>query len=828
MDPASEILEAVEITADFVPIKISKDTIEYNADAFNVQPNEAVEDLLKKLPGVEVDQDGNIQAQGEDVERVLVDGKEFFGTDPKMATKNLPADAVDKVKVYDRLSDMAEFSGIDDGERQKTINLELKEDKKKGVFGNLEGGYGTDNHYNAKASINRFTTKSQLSFLGMGNNINQQGFSVNEYVNFAGGMQALASSGGRLRLGGSSSSVPISNGLSDGLARTLAGGLNYNVELGKKFDLRTNYFYNNINNTVTQDVYRQNFVGEVFETISEGDSETESQGHRASIIAKYEIDSTQNIELRANGSFSDGQNVQVDSSLTAFDGGEDRRNGRRTDYLTKSDRVSFDGELYYNKKLGQKNGRVLTANLGMDYSNSDIDGELQSLNRFFESGRVDVLDQLQYQVGKFSQWHTRLSYTEPIGNRKYLEFNYRYQKHDDDSDKDIYDIDQQSGLPVINDTLSIQYTRDFSYHRAGATFRLNTNRSSLNIGLQYQDSDLNGIVNSNENPIKRDFENLLPSVRWRYQFAAARTLRVDYTTSVQVPDIEQLSPVVDNSDPLRIYLGNPSLKAEYRHRARIRFHSFSQFSNTAIFGSLTSTYTRNRIITSKSVNSDLVELQVPVNIDGDWRTQFYASFSRPVKFIHSRVRVNARVNYTDSKIYVNIVQGGNNNFAESDMQRWDRSAGLSFQSLNHKVYAYDFGGNWALNTTKYAVDPTADQKFFTHTYYVDFSLNFLKNWRFKTDFDLTLYTGEQFLQDEVLPVWTASVSRFIMKDKRGEIKLSCFDILDKNRGINRTSNSNYIQEVRSNSLGRYLMLSFVYSLKGFGQFDGPVHVTRRR
>ena len=829
LEPASEVLGEVEVTADHIPIRITKDTIEYNSDAFQTQPNQVVEDLLKKLPGVEVDKDGNVQAQGEDVQNVLVDGKEFFGSDPKMATKNLPADAVDKVQVYDRMSDMAEFSGIDDGERQKTINLKLKEDKKKGVFGTVEAGYGTDEHYNAKASINRFTKSSQLSFLGMGNNINEQGFSVNEYLNFAGGMSALASGGGRIRLGGRDQTVPISNGLSDGLARTLAGGVNYNVDIGKKFELRTNYFYNNIDNTISQDAYRQNFVGETYETNSTSESNTESQGHRVNLIAEYDLDSTQNIELRSSLSLSDGSSMQIDSSISSLNQGEDRRNASLTDYASESDRYNLTGELYYRKRFGEKRGRVLTANLGMNSTNTSSDGTLMSINEFFQTGRYDLIDQLQNQTGQFNEWHTRLSYTEPIGKNKWLEANYRYEKNDDDSDKDIYDVDPGSGLPVLNDTLSVAYTRDFSYHRAGFTFRWNTIKSSLSVGLQYQGSDLTGFVNSSENRIDKDFRNLLPSLSYRYEFASARSLRFEYNTRIDVPDVDQLSPIVDNSDPLRIYLGNPNLKAEYVHSARLGFHSFSQFSSTAIFGMLRATYTENQIINAKSIDTNLVEISIPRNIDGQLNLSAFGSFSRPVNFIKSRIRLDGRLSYTNSKIYINIADGMGVDFQESSYDRWSETIGISFQSLNSDVYTYDVGGKWTFNNTFYELEGQTDQSFFTQNYYAEFGLTFLKNWNIRTEFDVNIYSGDGFSDTQTLPLWSASLSRYILKDKKGEIKLSCFDILNKNRGISRVSNSNYLEEVNSNSLGQYFMLSFIYSIKGFAQGAAPdVHITRRR
>ena len=222
LEPENTVLNPVEVKADYVPVELKKDTIAYNADAFETQPNANVEDLLKKLPGIEVNPDGSVKAQGEDVQRILVDGKEFFGDDPQMATKNLPAKAVKKVKVYDKQSEMSEFSGVDDGTRMKTIDLQLKDEFKKGLFGTAQAGYGTDERYNAKAALNRFTKTSQLSFLGQLNNINQQGFTFQDRMNFSGGMAGMSGGGGgggrnvemRVGGGGSGSSVPISSGTS--------------------------------------------------------------------------------------------------------------------------------------------------------------------------------------------------------------------------------------------------------------------------------------------------------------------------------------------------------------------------------------------------------------------------------------------------------------------------------------------------------------------------------------------------------------------------------------------------------------------------------------
>ena len=293
LEPANTILSEVEVKADHVPIEITKDTISYNADAFETQPNADVEELLKKLPGIEVGQDGSIKAQGEEVTRVFVDGKEFFGDDPKMATKNLPAKGVKKVKVYDKQSEMAEFTGIDDGIREKTIDLQMKDEFKKGLFGTAQAGYGSDERYNAKAAINRFTKTNQVSFLGQFNNINDQGFSFNDRMNFSGGMRGMGGGGGgrSMEFRSSGSDVPFNTGNNTGLINTGAAGLNFNFQQNKNFNIRSSYFYNNVNKELDQFSFRQTFSDDPFDTEETANRDSENQSHSFALNSDIQIDS---------------------------------------------------------------------------------------------------------------------------------------------------------------------------------------------------------------------------------------------------------------------------------------------------------------------------------------------------------------------------------------------------------------------------------------------------------------------------------------------------------------------------------------------------------
>jgi hypothetical protein len=254
----------------------------------------------------------------------------------------------------------------------------------------------------------------------------------------------------------------------------------------------------------------------------------------------------------------------------------------------------------------------------------------------------------------------------------------------------------------------------------------------------------------------------------------------------------------------------------------MHFHSFSQFSNTSLFAMINTTYTQNKIVNSTFINPDLQRITTPINIDNDLQVQLYGSFSTPMKFIHSRVRLNLNTTYTNSQEIINQIA--------QNLNRWNNTLGLEFQSLNSDVIELTLGGDWTYSNTNYESNESIDQSYFIQHYYTDLTINFLKTWSIGTSFDVRFFSGEQFNGDETLPLWKAQLSKYVFKDRRGEIRLSAFDVLDENRGINRTANANYIEEIKSNALGRYVMLSFIYSIKGFGAQpeQAPVWMTRRR
>ena len=800
---ANTILSEVEVTADHVPIEITKDTITYNADAFQTQPNAVVEDLLKKLPGIEVAADGSIKAQGEDVQKILVDGKEFFGDDPKMATKNLPAKALKKVKVYDKQSDMSEFTGVDDGEREKTIDLQLKDEFKKGLFGTAEAGYGTDERYNAKASINRFSKTSQLSFLGQLNNINQQGFSFNDRMNFSGGMRGMSSGGGggRTMEMTMTQDAPFGDGSSTGLINTGAAGLNFNWQPNKQFNIRSSYFFNGVEKNLLQNSFRQNLSDDPYDTDEDSESNTENQSHSIALNSDIKLDSTQQVKVNArigisNGSSLDSsflQNIVPDNML---------QNQSLTRTNNGSDNFSLNAGATYIKRLGNK-GRNISVGGTVTSGDQDTDSKLKALTEYLNTGETDALDQLQYTLSNDVRLDGQVSFTEPLRKRRFLELSYNFNTLNADYDHDVYDLETTN--PVPNDTLSNAYSSIFQYHRPGITFRYSGEVNTVNAGIQYQISELTGNLSRSETDIKQNYNHLLPRFIWRSNLGNGKNLRFNYTTRVNQPTIVQLSPVVDNTDPLRLYVGNPNLDAEYTHNLSFNFHSFSQFSSTSFFASVGGSITNNKIITSRFINEDFREISTPINIANEDGMNMYVSYGRPLKPIHSRVTLNGNFNFTNTQ---NVIAD-----ELLDLNRWSRTVGITISNMNSNVLEYNLGGSWTFSDNYYRSNEALNQNTLLHTYFIDVTLTIWKKWKLQAGYDYNLYTSDQFAENQSLPLMEASISRFVLPGDKGQIKFSVFDVLDENRGISLTANPNYLEEIRSNSIGRYAMLSFIYSLR---------------
>lgn len=822
-DPEFTLSETV-IEGERTPIFINGDTLEYNADAFKTQPNDNVEDLLRKLPGVEVQRDGTVKAQGEEVQRVLVDGKEFFGDDPQMATKNLPADAIDRVQVFDKASETAEFTGVDDGNEQKTINLKLKEDKKQGVFGKVIGGYGTDNRYEGKANVNRFNNRLQFSTLGMINNINEAGFSLNDYLNFMGGMQNLMTGGGEMRLTiEDDGSLPIDMGNSQGLINTAGGGLNFNYDITKQTELSVNYLYSNIKTRKDREVYRENFLGDQT-YISETDQDQLSQynQHSVNLSLRTQLDSMTKLTWRNTFGIRDAFNTS-DRFSRLLSAEQILTNEGFSDGETMGDRGNLSSNLTLLRRF-KKVGRAFTANASFGAQNDQSDLDLFTRNRFYQGAVVsfaDSVNQAQGQTVKQLTYSGRVTYTEPLGKGRYLEGNFMHSNFGENSRRDVFDRFPTG--ETLNDQLSNHFQKDYIYNRGGLSMRINRKKSRFNLGLNYQQAKLIGEIFSQDTLITQDFRNWLPSMRYSYDFGTAKSIALRYNTSIREPSLEQLQPLVNNTDPLNIYLGNPDLQAEYTHNVSTQLVIFDQFSFTNLFLNFNLRYTQNKITQSRRIDSLFRQTIQPVNVGQDIILTSFLNFGTPIKPLKIKLNLDVQTTYNRGIVFVNAI--------ENTTDRWIASSVLSFENRSKDRIDWRIGGELGYNQSQYSVNAELDQSFVNQRYFFDLDINLdkQKKWQLSSQLDYWVYpTSGPFAQAQNIALWEASIGHTFLENDRARIELVGFDLLNQNIGLNRTNELNYFQEERITTLSRYVMLRFTWNLSAFGSQGVQIELNDRR
>ena len=822
MSDKNKVLSEIIINGEAPPVTLVGDTIQYNAGSFKTVPNANVEDLLKKLPGVKVDKDGTVKAQGEKVQKVLVDGKEFFGNDPKVATKNLPADAVDKVQVYDKLRDQAQMTGFDDGNSEKTINLKLKEDKKKGKFGKINAGIGTDDRYQGKFNVNSFKGARQMSVIGMGNNTNAEGFSFMDILNFTGAMSQLKNGGGNINLtiGPDDPLAGLLGGNNSGINTTWGGGINYNNIIGTKTDFQSNYFYNRYNPKRISNIQRQYFTpANLYKQNSVTDNV--NNNHRLNFSADYQIDSFRSLKISPNFSYQKTSNTSVSDYNTFTDQGAKINEGN-SNSLANNEGTTLSTNILFRNKF-RKRGRTFSLNLLTNFNNSQGDGSLQSITNFYSpSGyilRNDSINQKNSNSADLKGYNARAVYTEPIFKKSLLEFSVGKSYTENVSSKTTYDYNRSNGkFDLVNTTLTNDFENIYSYTTGGLRLRKQTKTYNYAIGATWQQAALNGkISNLKDSVIGKNFTNILPNARFQYYFSRFKNILLNYSTNTNQPSITQLQPVPDNTNPLYIKLGNPDLKQEFMQSVRLNASFVNPYKNRNFFAFFTFQQTQNKIVNFDKINSLGVDSVLPVNVNGVYNLNGNVSYDFPVHFLKGSFDISSSINKYHGKQFANAP--GNiaeentiNTITIGPQVRLDMSPS---DKLNLSLIA-----DLSYSKTKYSIPSARNAKYFTQEYGVDLDWQMPKVFLLATDFNYRINNQYATGFNTKVPLWNASISKQMLHFNRGELKLSAKDILNENIGINRSANQNYIEDSRVNSLRRFFLLSFTYNLTKIGLNDG--------
>jgi len=821
MSDLTKTLGEVVVESEAPPVTLLNDTIQYNAGSFKVQPNANVEQLLKKMPGIKVEKDGSIKAQGEKVTKVLVDGKEFFGNDPKVATKNLPADAIDKVQVYDKQSDQAQLTGFEDGNYEKTINLKLKKDKKKGLFGKVNAGAGTKERYEGKFNVNSFKGARQFSAIGMGNNTNAEGFSFMDILNFTGELARMQNNGGgNINISGDQAASMGMNGGSanSGINTAWAGGINYNNIIGTKLDLQSNYFYNRFNPRSESHLQRQYFLPvSSYNYNQDAFSNNLNNSNRFNANLLYQLDSFNSIRVIPSFSYQQTDNRSQTNYQTLSAAGQTTNEGF-SNARTTNGGYNFRNDISWRKKFARK-GRTFSLSLQSSINGSDGDGSLSSINSFYNSSggllRKDTLNQQSNTNAGLRGYTARAVYTEPVLKRSLLELSVSKSYTKSTAEKTTKDYNKQSDkYDLVNSSLSNDYENIYAYGNAGIRLRTQKRKYNYALGVSVQQANLKGKVISGitDSLIKKTFTNILPTARFQYNFSKFKSLAVNYTASTNQPTMAQLQPVPDNSNSLNIKEGNPDLKQEYNHSITGHLNLVSPFKNRNLFFFFNSQFTKNKITNYDLLDQFGVKRSKPVNVNGVYNMSGEISYSRPVRFLKGSVELSSSAAFLKTKQFINATVNNIKTFSVGPNIRFDMNP---TNKLNLTL-----GAGFSRNRSNYSLQSALNNTYLSQEYIASADWELPKRFFVSTDFTYTINSQRSAGFNYKVPLWNASISRQMLKYNRGELKLAARDLLDKNIGISRSSNSNYIEDSRVLTLRRFFSLSFTYSLNKVGLNNG--------
>ncbi|MBS1604222.1 MAG: TonB-dependent receptor [Bacteroidetes bacterium] len=811
-------LRDVRVTARRPPVEINNDTIEFNSENFRTQPNAVVEDMLKKMPGVTVESDGTIKVNGQTVRRILVNGKEFFTGDVKMATKNLNADAVDKVQVFDRKSDQAAFTGVDDGNGEKTINLKLKKDRNFATFGKITAGGGSGSgggRYDAQTNINKFKGDEQLSFLGMANNTNRQGFSLMDVLNFTGELsRGMRNGGGRINIqsgnAGSNNGLPVT-GLGQnqqGVARTSAGGLNYNNSWDSgKGSLNSNYTVSNIRLVTNKTSLSQNLApGNNYTTQDTTGTVYEVTQHRLAAILDQQLGSSTSFRLTPSMTWQHSGKNAADRYASQTSDGQLLNDGF-SDNGTNPSAFDFSTELLLRHRLAKK-GRTISGDFNIAYNHSRQDGSQISDNQYYR-GTDSLIDQITGRDATTRTLGGNITYTEPIGRRSLLALSSFLNVNTGASNKQTFDYNPGSGKhDMPNSLLSNDFGSEYRYSGGGISFRSNQKKLNITVGANIQSASLNATNHSSGSYIRQSFTDLLPNAIFQYNFSQTRNLRFDYSTYTTQPSVTQLQPVPDISNPLNTTTGNPTLKRSYTHSVSLNYFSASPTRGRHLLFFFNATDALDAIVQSDSVSSVGTRTSRPVNTNGTGNLLTNLEYGFPIRALHARLELGSFFIYSLNKAFVN---GAANRITSTTLR-----PNLSFDYDIADKFDLELTASVSFYTGTYSLQPALNTHYLRHNYGAT-TTNYLPlGFSLHNEFSYILNTGRSDGYNTNIPLWNISLARPFLKNDRAEIKLGVMDLLDRNNGITRSINQGNILDERYNVLHRYFLLSLTYSLNKAG------------
>ena len=854
-----EVLDASKVSAVGNPIVVKKDTIEYNASSFKISDNDMLEELLKKLPGVEVGTDGSITANGETINKITIDGKTFFLDDPQLASKNIPAKLVEKVKVVEKKSEQAQFTGIDDGEEETVIDLSIRKGMMNGVFGNIMGGGGHDMpspqndmndwRYQGAAMVGRFTEKSQLSVILNANNTNNRGFN-----DMAGSMmQGMRGGGGGMGRGMGGW------GRRNGITTSWMGGLNGAFELlDGDMELAGNYLYNGSDNYVEETSTKTTYLEDGGRLIydNNGYSTTRSQGHRFGVRLEHEFSENTSILFEPQVNFGSGNFSEIADFETYSDrpgtSGKEKTNDGYTNNNGANDNWSTSGFLLFRQRIG-KPGRTISANIRYSFSDNKLAGMNQSLTNVFDESSdyrpSEIVNQFYDSRSKNASLRGRVVYTEPLAKHLFLEANYEYSWNRSESVKDTYDsgsnaLDQAGKLQYVsdgairNDIYSNDILNRYINQRAGLNLSWQKDKFRAQLGAAVNPTDTKNETNGEKYESK--VINWSPQAMLRYDINDNTNIRMFYFGRSSQPSTSQLMPVPDNSNPLNVSFGNPYLKPYFNHNIRANFGYTNKKSFTSVHANIRGGLVQDAITNAQWYDKAGAQYSIPVNGPGTGNINARVMVNSPLGKSDFSIFSMTNGGYNQSTSYIGTGKLDTGRYYDAENAEFDydlfhkdfptlegrdefstnRIQTLNFTQRLRFTYRNDFveltlGGRTRMSKSWYTIASATNTT--TWNNQIDASMNWTipGGINILSDVDYNWYEGYTTPQEDEF-ILNAEITKLLFKNTC-TLALKAYDIFAQSKNLSVTDASNYHQEVRNNTLGRYIIVSFTYR---FGTFGG--------
>lgn len=821
----SKLLKEVVVEAKQIRVQQMGDTSQFNADAFKVNKDANTEDLLIKMPGMTSD-NGTVKVNGEEIKKILVNGKPFFGDDPRAAIQNLPAEIIDKIQVFDRMSDQAAFTGFDDGNSQKTINILTKNGLAASKLGKFYAGYGgPGNRFNIGLNVNAFKGDRRVSLLAMSNNINQQNFNIQDLVGATGSSGNRGGGGGGPgRMGRNS---PVNNflvGQQNGISTTTALGLNYADKIGKqkKVTISGSYFFNATLNdnssTSTRNYISSSDSGLVYDETKETTSR--NFNNRLNMRVEYAIDS--NNTLIVTPSLSTQNNKSTTDLNASNTKNTESVSSTSTDQTLRQTGINFSNDILYQHKFVKK-GRTISVNLTTSVNTRKSAADLFTMNTSMPDS-IMLTDSIDQKAVVKSTGYTisgSMVYTEPVKKFGQLSITYTPSFTRSNSVRNTNNLDTLTGTYTdLDSVLSNSFTNQYITNKLGIAYRYNNKKINWTIGVSGQ----NALLRSEQTfpailSIRKSFWSVLPNVEFNYKLSKTDNLRFFYRTSTNPPSITQLQDVIDNSNSLILSTGNPDLKQTFTQNIGLRMGRtntdkatnlfvFVNASNTLQYiANSTTVFQRDTVLNNLSAAAG-AQLIRPVNLNGYWNFRTFITYGFPITKIKSNMNINGGFVYTRTPALINDVRNNANTYA--------LNAGFALSSnISKKIdFTISYNGNYSF--VRNSLQRQNNSNYFTHIASAKINYQFWKGFVFNTSVTHNLNTGGSASFNTSFWLLNASLAYKFLKDESLEVKFSANDMLNQNRNITRNVTEVYTEDVRSNALQRYFMGTITYTLKKTG------------